>query len=151
MHSLVRRFIKTAIVFLGVGLLIGGWMVVRRELYGVFANPYEVSAHTHVILVGFVMMMILGVALWMFPRPDREDTRYKPRTAEVAYWVLAIATAVRVVGELSRTGSNHLWLRLLVTLASLAQIAGFGLFFYVMWSRIRPAGSRAREGKGERF
>jgi hypothetical protein len=36
-------------------------------------------------------------------------------------------------------------------LASFAQIAGIGLFFYTMWSRIRPVGSRAREEKGERF
>jgi hypothetical protein len=32
MHSLVRRYIKTAIGFLIAGLLIGGWMIVRREL-----------------------------------------------------------------------------------------------------------------------
>ena len=151
MHNLVRRFIKTAVAFLGVGLLIGGWMVLRRELYGIFANPYEESAHTHAILVGFVMMMILGVALWMFPRPDREDTRYTPKAAEAAYWILTIATAMRVVGELSRPGSNHLGLRVTVMVASFAQIVAIGLFFYTMWSRIRPAGSRVREEKGERF
>ena len=33
MHSLVRRYVKTAIAFLLVGLAIGGWMVVRRELW----------------------------------------------------------------------------------------------------------------------
>ena len=32
MYTLVRRYIKTAIVFLLVGLAIGTWMVVRREL-----------------------------------------------------------------------------------------------------------------------
>jgi hypothetical protein len=31
MHSLVRRYLKTAIVFLAVGLLIGTWMMVERE------------------------------------------------------------------------------------------------------------------------
>jgi hypothetical protein len=30
MHSLVRRYIKTAIAFLFIGLAIGGWMIVRR-------------------------------------------------------------------------------------------------------------------------
>ena len=51
------------------------------ELGGRMAGPYAVSAHTHAILVGFVMMMILGVALWLFPRPSKEDTRYTPRAA----------------------------------------------------------------------
>ena len=33
MHSLVRRYIKTAIGFLIAGLGIGGWMIVRREIW----------------------------------------------------------------------------------------------------------------------
>src|SRR5690606_36513983 len=82
-HTLVRRYIKTAILFLAAGLAIGGWIVVRRELFARYPNPYAVSAHTHAILVGFVMMMILGVALWLFPRPEKDDARYSPRVSEV--------------------------------------------------------------------
>ncbi|MGK2962221.1 MAG: cbb3-type cytochrome c oxidase subunit I, partial [Gemmatimonadaceae bacterium] len=98
----MRRFLKTGIAFLGIGLLLGGWMMIRRELSGVFPSPYLVSAHTHAILVGFVMMMILGVALWLFPRPDKTDERYNPRAAEAAYWLLASGTAVRLAGEILR-------------------------------------------------
>jgi heme/copper-type cytochrome/quinol oxidase subunit 1 len=151
MHSLVRRYLKTGILFLAAGLLIGGWMVVQRELGGSFPSRYVMSAHTHAILVGFVMMMILGVALWLFPRPDKEDQRYQPRIAEVAYWLLAIGTAARIIGELLRVNVTATWIRWLVVIASFAQIAGIGVFFYTMWSRIRPAGSRAREERGERF
>lgn len=151
MHSLVRRFLKTAILFLVTGLIIGGWMIVQRELIGTYPSHYIVSAHTHAILVGFVMMMILGVALWLFPRPDKSDERYQPRVADIAYWLLTIGTATRITGELARIELTSLSIRWIVVLASFAQIAGIGLFFYTMWSRIRPVGSRAREEKGERF
>ena len=151
MYSLVRRYLKTGILFLGVGLLLGGWMMVRRELAGRHPTPYEVSAHTHAILVGFVMMMILGVALWMFPRPDKEDTRYSPRLAEAAYWLIATGTGLRVAGELLRPAIGAAWLRWAVVLTGLAQIAGIGVFFFTMWSRIRPVGSQQREARGERF
>lgn len=151
MHSLVRRFLKTAILFLVTGLIIGGWMIVQRELIGTYPSHYIVSAHTHAILVGFVMMMILGVALWLFPRPDKSDERYQPRVADIAYWLLTIGTATRIAGELARIELTSLSIRWIVVLASFAQIAGIGLFFYTMWSRIRPVGSRAREEKGERF
>ena len=151
MHSLVRRYLKTAILFLVTGLIIGGWMIVQRELIGTFPSQYIVSAHTHAILVGFVMMMILGVALWLFPRPDKTDERYQPRVADIAYWLLTIGTAMRIAGELARIELTSLSLRWIVVIASFAQIAGIGLFFYTMWSRIRPVGSRAREEKGERF
>ena len=151
MTTLVRRFLKTGIAFLAIGLLIGGWMMVRRELAGAFPSPYLVSAHTHAILVGFVMNMILGVALWMFPRPEKGDARYSPRAAEAAYWLVAGGTGARVIGELLRPTVDDAWLRWVVVLAGLAQIAGLATFFHTMWSRIRPVGSQAREARGERF
>jgi len=151
MHTLVRRFLKTAIGFLLTGLIIGGWMMVRRELGGIYPSPYTVSAHTHAILVGFVMMMILGVALWLFPRPAKEDQRYDPRVASAAYWLVALGTAGRIAGELLRVSTDSLWLRWIIVAGGIAQIAGIAVFFYTMWSRIRPLGSLAREAKGERF
>lgn len=151
MYSLVRRYIKTAILFLFAGLAIGGWMVVRRELLETYPTAYEVSAHTHAILVGFVMMMILGVGLWLFPRPDKADTRYSVTLVELAYWLLTLGTAGRVAGELARTALGAPLLRWLVVLTSFAQIAAIGVFFYTMWSRIRPVGSQQREARGERF
>jgi heme/copper-type cytochrome/quinol oxidase subunit 1 len=102
MHSLVRRFLKTAIGFLVAGLLIGLWMMAERDLLGRFPSPYLASAHTRAILVGFVMMMIQGVALWLFPRPAKHDTRYTPRAAEAAYWLVTVGTAARIAGELVR-------------------------------------------------
>lgn len=75
-YTLVRRFIKTGIVFLFVGLAIGGWMQVQRDVPSVWPDPYLRSAHIHAVLVGFVMFLILGVALWLFPRPAPDDPRY---------------------------------------------------------------------------
>ena len=151
MHSLVRRFLKTGIGFLALGLALGAWIMAQRELLQRFPSPYLVSAHTHAILVGFVMMMILGVALWLFPRPAKDDARYSPRAAEVAYWLVGGGTAIRVAGELARSGVDAPWLRIGTFAAGLLQIAGLLVFFYTMWSRIRPLGSQAREAQGERF
>ena len=151
MHSLVRRYLKTAITFLAAGLALGVWMMVELELFQRFPSQYVVSAHTHAILVGFVMMMILGVALWLFPRPAKEDTRYSPRAAEAAYWLVGGGTALRIVGELARTGSAVAWLRFATLTAGVLQVIGILVFFHTMWSRIRPVGSQAREAQGERF
>ena len=151
MTSLVRRFLKTAILFLAVGLGLGGWMMARRELWGELASSYVVSAHTHAVFVGFVMLMILGVALWMFPRPQAGDGRYQPALVETAYWLLTVGTAGRILGELLRTSHDSVALRGAVLATGLAQIAGVAVFFFTMWTRIRPVGSAAREARGERF
>lgn len=150
-HSLVRRYIKTAIGFLAAGLAIGGWMIVQRELGSGVASEYRVSAHTHAIFVRFVMMMIMGVALWLFPRPDKTDQRYRPALAEGAYWLVTTGTASRVVGELARQQVGGPWLRWTIVVSGFAQIAGLAVFFYTMWSRIRGLGSQGREARGERF
>ena len=151
MHSLVRRYLKTGIGFLALGLGLGLWMMADRELRQRFPSPYLVSAHTHAIFVGFVMMMILGVALWLFPRPAKDDTRYSPQAANLAYWLVAGGTAGRVGGELVRLTSSASWVRGGTLLAGVLQVAGLAVFFYTMWSRIRPLGSQAREAQGERF
>jgi cbb3-type cytochrome oxidase subunit 1 len=150
-YTLVRRFIKTGIGFLAAGLVLGGYMLAQRELFDVWPHPYLRSAHVHAVFLGFVMFLILGVALWLFPRAAKDDTRYRPERIELAYWTLTISTAVRFLGEIARSGVDTPWLRWLVLLTGLGQIAGFAIYFHAMWGRIRPVGSQVREAKGERF
>ncbi|MDT8340947.1 MAG: cbb3-type cytochrome c oxidase subunit I [Longimicrobiales bacterium] len=151
MYTLVRRFIKTGIVFLFSGLLLGGWMLFEREVHGRWPHPYLVSAHTHALLVGFVLFLILGVALWLFPRADKEDTRYAPARAAASYWILVTATAARFLAEIARAWVDRPLLGWVVLAGGLGQILGLALYFWTMWTRIRPVGSHLREARGERF
>ncbi len=151
MFSTPRLFIKTGICFLGVGLALGGWLLVNRELRGIPPHPLLASAHVHAVGVGFVMFVILGVAQWLFPRAGKDDARYRPMRLLASYWILTIATGLRIASEVARAWSDLYALRLLVVAAGLGQIAGLGLYFYSMWSRIRPVGSALREKAGERF
>lgn len=151
MFSTVRLFIKTGIGFLAAGLTVGVYLLVRRELLGIWPEPYLVSAHVHAVLVGFVMFLILGVALWLFPRAEKGDARYRPERVLLAYWVLAIATASRFVGEAMKTWHAEAWLGWVVVLGGVGQAVGLGIYFWTMWPRIRPVGSQIREARGERF
>lgn len=151
MFSLVRRFIKTAIGFLAAGLTIGAWMIIQRELLGGAPSEYLRSAHAHALLAGFGMMMIMGVALWLFPRPVKGDTRYRPGLVSAAYWFATLGTAGRVGGEVLHLSTRSTLLGWFIVLSGLAQMAGMLLFFWAMWPRIRPVGSALREKEGERF
>ena len=151
MYTQVRLFIKTAIGFLMVGLSIGIVLMVQRELFDVWPNPRLTSAHMHAVLIGFVMFLILGVALWLFPRPEKDDRRYSPARIAICYWVLLFSTGGRVLSEVVRgLVESRAW-SWIVVITSVGQAAGLMLYFWTMWNRIRPVGSQLRERSGERF
>lgn len=151
MYTLVRRFIKTGAGFLAAGVALGIYMLVRRELWGEWPNPYLVSAHAHAVLVGFVMFLILGVALWLFPRAEKGDTRYRPERIEASYWILALSTGARFAAETARAWVPGRGLGWVVVAGGCGQAVGLALYFWTMWTRIRPVGSQLREARGERF
>ncbi len=88
MTPLVRRYIKTSFVFLLAGLVLGGWIIAAEFLTGRYPPRLFITAHVHLLLVGFMLMIVMGVATWMFPRPARDDAGYRPGLAEVVYWVM---------------------------------------------------------------
>jgi hypothetical protein len=137
---LVRRYIKTSFMFLALGLLLGGWIIVGEFLLGVYPPRLHVTAHVHLLLVGFMLMIVMGVATWMFPRPARDDSRYRPELAEAVYWVMTLSTAVRAAAEILAPWSTGPALRWIIALGGLGQLAGAALFVLNMWPRIRMPG-----------
>ena len=99
-----------------------------------------------------MLTLVMGVALWMFPRPSKgSDTPYSPTVALVTYFLIASATVLRFVGELvGAYGPARLW-DWLVIVGGAGQTVASILFIVNIWTRIRPAGSRAREAASERF
>ena len=148
---MVRRFIKTGIAFLILGMMLGAYLLIRRELFGVPAHPHFTSAHVHAVGIGFIMFLILGVALWLFPRAPKDDLRYTPARIELVYWILTISTATRFISEAMRGWSHAPLLPWIVVIGGLGQAIGLSAYFWVMWPRIRPVGSQLREAAGEKF
>lgn len=136
MPPLIRRYIKTSFVFLLAGLVLGGYIIVGKFVFGIHPPPLFVTAHVHLLLVGFVLMLIIGVATWMFPRPARDDGRYRPELAEAVYWVMTASTVVRALAEIG-LGWGAGPLRLLVAAGGLGQLAAAALFVVNMWWRVR--------------
>ena len=151
MFSTVRYFIKTSLIFLAAGLLTGIYLSFSKYVLPGGFSQEIVSAHTHIILVGSVMMMIMGVALWFFPKADKDDIKYKPSLILFTYYMITIATSLRFVFQILDSIYYQAWLSYMITIASSFQVIAFILFFYSMWGRIRSVGSYLREAKGERF
>ena len=137
MSPLVRRYVKTSFGFLILGLLLGGWIIVGEFLLGAAPPRLFITAHVHLLLVGFMLMLVMGVATWRFPRPGRDDAGYRPAVAETVYWIMTLATAARAAAELAAPYWGVPVLRWVIALGGLGQLAGAVLFTINMWSRVR--------------
>ncbi len=145
MSPLIRRYIKTSFAFLIAGVLLGSYLSVGQFLAGAYPPRLVITAHVHLLLVGFMIMIVMGVATWMFPRPARDDRRYRPGLAETVYWLMTVATCVRAIAEMLGGYTDSTALRVMIALGGLGQAGGVLLFVVNMWTRVRmPPAAAAR-------
>ncbi len=144
MPLVTRRLLASAALSLLLGLGLGLWMLLRRELLGIWPTPYMVSAHTHLVLVGTVMQVIAGVALWMFPLPRRGEAPVPERLGMLGWWLLTPGTLLRAMAELARAGSDEPVLAAVVVLGATMQIGGMIAVVGALRRRIRPVGAGNR-------
>ncbi len=138
MFGLARRYVQTSLVFALVSTLLGLHMIGLRVTGSPRGLGWLPTAHSHLFLVGFVTMMIMGVAIWMFPRP--KGIWYRPLLSEAIYWLITIGTCVRAVGEVAATYHQApIWL-IFSVIGGFAQGIGIVAFVLNIWSRIRPTG-----------
>ena len=129
-----RMFIKTAIAYLVLGVMAGAWMLLEQA--GVplpqVVNLYTV--HIHLLGVGFFLMMVCGVALWMFPRKSgatREEAARDP-LGWAAYYLITVGLAVRCLALLlPRVFGN-----VVLAVSAIMQAGGVVSFAIAIWPRV---------------
>lgn len=136
-----RLFIKTGIVFLVLTFAIGAALLIAIAAGQPVPFVIEV-VHGHMGFVGWLVNVVIGVALWMFPL-DRErypitQGRY-PATAPLwCYYLLNIGLVLRVVVEpWHDLGGGSLLSGVLLGLSGVMQFAAIIIFVNVVWNRTR--------------
>ena len=141
MFELSRRYIKPGFIFFIVGLLLGLYMIISIYILGNWPQLQLITAHVYVLLFGFLLALIMGVAIWMFPR-TADQKHYSPKLAEVTYRFLTLGTTTRFIGEVI---SYYIIFRMvdwIIVLGGISQVLAGFLFIYNMWSRVRPVGKQ---------
>jgi hypothetical protein len=95
--------------------------------------------------------MIMGIAVWFFPKADKSDRRYSPALITLVYWLMVTGTSFRFIFEVIDAYVTLGISDYVITASSAIQILAAVIYVYTMWGRIRPVGSQVREAKGERF
>lgn len=128
-----RLFVKTGMVFFMLALVTG----LLLEL-GVGAISNVRFVFWHMLMLGWITQIIIGVSLWMFPGRSKYESMSNQIWAYLTYFSLNIGLVLRIIAEPQAAYSDFsVWSAMLLVSAVLQSLAPI---FYVreMWPRLRP-------------
>ena len=126
MSKTTVRFIKMSLVYLAIGVTLGALFHIFPRLRGL---KYS---HVHLLLLGFMAMMVYGVALHILPR-FQGKLLYSDRMANVQFWLANIG----LVGLAVFSGLDAYWpalpFKVLLALSGIIEVIAVYLFVANMW------------------
>ena len=131
MEPYVSRFLRSSLLWLVVGTSIGAAMAMRPQW--VVYRP----AHLHALLLGFVFMMIAGVAYHVIPR-FAMAMLHAPRMARAHLVVANAGLLLMVLGFLCRPHGIR-WAPLLLAVGGITSLIGAWMFAWNLWFTLNRA------------
>ena len=135
MEKHMRWFIIAALFYLLAGTVLGLGMWLSSAIY------FLKFVHVHLMLLGFMAMMIYGIGYFIIPRFNAEVLKW-PRAvvphfwiANIALWGMLIAYSLEVTYD--RTPFNVLFI-------AFSSMQAFGIFMFVFNLILTIAGQPAR-------
>lgn len=122
MDWFVKRFLQAALVWLGLGVTLGVAMAVHPPW--IIYRP----AHVHMNMLGFVTMMIFGVAYHVVPRFFGHPLRNR-KIAGAHWWLSNGGLALMVLGFLF---APHVGTRVIPLLGTGAVLSALGAFAFIL-------------------
>lgn len=137
MSRLTRWIIRTSLVYLGLALTAGilqagasiwNWSLTAASLF---------PGYIHLLAVGWLTLMIFGVAHWMFPRYSALQPHGNEALNWAAYILMNLGLVMRLVGEpLNDLHRVTFWTWFLVLSAILQWLGGM-VFIINLWKRVK--------------
>lgn len=137
MPPLTRWFIKAGLAYfvaaLAVGIAVSVPFLSRRSPAVAALGP----VYLHLLVVGWITQLILGVAYWMFPAYSKERPRGYEGLAWATFVLLNAGLILRIVAEpLQAVQRSTIWGGMLALSALLQWLAGVG-YVVNIWGRVK--------------
>jgi hypothetical protein len=137
MPLLTRWYLRSALIYLVVALLIGLLLAVRPLLGLPPALANLRPVFFHLFVVGWITQLIFGVIYWMFPKYSSEAPYRSVKLAWTTFALLNLGLLARAIIEPTLAFvTAPIWGQLLALSALLQLIAGVA-FAVNSWSRVK--------------
>lgn len=134
-----RLFIKAGLLYLLGGML----LLLIDSLPGVATGVRLLPLYWHMIVIGWITQVIIGVSIWMFPARDRSQRGKPPPWGRTLFWMLNAGLVLRLVSEpFADAGWTSFWVSSALILSILLQTSALLLYAVTIWPRVQPKRSR---------
>ncbi len=140
MPPIARTFVKASFAYFVAAFLLGALMMLDRWLS--FSQWLKVVylSQLHLLVVGWITQLAIGVAYWMFPRFLRAQNPH-PRGSDALAWAvlvcLNIGLLLRFLFEPFYLMGPKPWIAALIALSGMLQAVAALSFAWLVWGRIR--------------
>ncbi len=136
MPALSRWCVRFALVYLVVGMGLGSWMLIEQAREVPVGSALPVL-HVHILLVGFLLLLVIGIAHWMFPRV--QGARPGRTGGWIAFGLVNLGLVMRVIAEPEvDAGGGGAW-RWVLGASAVLPTLGIAVFAVTLAPRIRAA------------
>jgi hypothetical protein len=131
--------VRTSLIWLGIGGLIGGLMLINK---GIPFWPMLWAwrwAHVHSLLIGWMLQVACGVATWMLPRPQISGWRGDQRLIWACYLSLNLGVICAVLpGSATVLGGGQA-LNQLYLITGICYLCAMLAWVLAIWPRLIPS------------
>lgn len=132
MPQITRTFIKSGMIWFLLALLAGLIMAFEPPWL-----PVILPLFWHMLMVGWITQIIMGVSLWMFPGRNREEGFRAQRKGWLAWGFLNAGLLLRVASEPFSGGDAAALFRLLLVCSALLHLAAGVAYAAEIWPRVQ--------------
>jgi len=103
MDKYAKVFVRASLIYLGIGTLMGGWMILSPDIRFALTR-----VHAHILLLGFMAMMIYGVGYHILPRFMGRPV-YSHRLGNIQVWLANITLLGLCISWILEVSQGGIW------------------------------------------
>ncbi|MBO6586057.1 MAG: hypothetical protein JJ953_08145 [Gracilimonas sp.] len=145
MPLITRLFLKTGLVYFLGALLVG--ILLQVDALGI---PNLVPMFWHMLMVGWITQIIMGVSLWMFPGRIKEESFQNQKWAWLAYGFLNLGLILRFASEPMIVLSEGYHWKILLVISAILQFVAVLCYVIEIWPRVLSKAQRRKKNKSSR-
>jgi len=134
MPTTTRWFIRSAVIYFVLGIT----LAFLAEFPSITGELSLLPIYWHMLVMGWITQLIIGVSVWMFPRKHRDKKARESFLVWSAFWTLNIGLILRFLSEpfIPAITDNQV-IKISIVLSAILQWIAVLFYTIEIWPRLQ--------------